>query len=202
MLHTIHEIFPRLLHNGVKFILQDHFIIQKIFYEMLTNATLYWIWWNNSWKSRGIKILLQKLLSQEKIEPCTDSVTYLRKYVCSNFDWVMEFLTCGYKISLILPKKRMVFKEIAVLCELPFIFFDKIKLILYPQVRNSITQLTLVCSHRSCSNIKVEWFHCVLKGCKILQAIWWRRGWYRIAGNLRDFDVPFSTKWRSSVEAT
>ena len=60
--------------NGVKFILQDHFTIRKIFYEMLSNATLYWIWWNNSWKSRGIKILLQKLLSQEKIEPCTDSV--------------------------------------------------------------------------------------------------------------------------------
>ena len=55
LLHTIHEIFPRLLHNGVKFILQDHFIIQKIFYKMLTNATLYWILWNNSWKSRSIK---------------------------------------------------------------------------------------------------------------------------------------------------
>ena len=57
---------------------------------------------NNSWKSRGIKILVQKLLGQEKIDPFTAPYTI---HVCSNFDWVMEFLTCGYKISLILPKK-------------------------------------------------------------------------------------------------
>ena len=32
--------------------------------------------------------------------------------------WVMEFLICGYKISLILSMKRMGFKEIALFCVL------------------------------------------------------------------------------------
>ena len=38
--------------------------------------------------------------------------------VCVNGSWVMEFPTCGYKISLILSKQLLVFKEIAVFYEL------------------------------------------------------------------------------------
>ena len=35
-----------------------------------------------------------------------------------NVSWIMVFLACWYKISLILSKKLMGFKEITVLCEL------------------------------------------------------------------------------------
>ena len=35
-----------------------------------------------------------------------------------NVFWVVEFRTCGYKVSFILRKKKMAFKEIAVFCEL------------------------------------------------------------------------------------
>ena len=38
--------------------------------------------------------------------------------VYSYVSWVMEILTCGYKISLILSKKLMGFMEIALYCEL------------------------------------------------------------------------------------
>ena len=38
--------------------------------------------------------------------------------ILGNVSWVMEFLTFGYKISLILSKRLMDFKKIAVFCEL------------------------------------------------------------------------------------
>ena len=38
--------------------------------------------------------------------------------ILGNVSWVMEFLTCGYKIRLILSKRLMDFKKIAVFCEL------------------------------------------------------------------------------------
>ena len=54
------------------------------------------------------------------IENGTKSVNEvkLNKDIKDNVSWVMEFLTCGYKMFLILSKILMVFKEIAVFREL------------------------------------------------------------------------------------
>ena len=53
--------------------------------------------------------------------PCENtwnSVNFIYSIVQVNVSWVMEFSTCGFKISWILSKIIMPFKEISVFCEL------------------------------------------------------------------------------------
>ena len=117
-----------------------------------------------------------------------------------NVSWVMEFLSWGYKISTILSKKLMGFKEIILnffrphamwihipnteISLKPIHLFDKVKLILYPQVRNSMTPLTFkipacqnlgkflnITSHVNITGHLVQRFKQLVASCELVNVL-------------------------------
>ena len=116
-----------------------------------------------------------------------------------NASWIIEFLSWGYKISLILSKKmnglqrnytqffqapRYVNSYNTEISLKPIHLFDKVKLILYPQVRNSMTSLTLkipacqnlgkflnITSHVNITGHLVQRFKQLVASCELVHVL-------------------------------